>query len=319
MNSGPVTIAVCNQKGGVGKTTTVYHLARAGAIAGMRVLAIDMDPQFHLTASLYAEDLESVPDGAADMKEALSHRGKLTLREILLETIWSKVTLAPTFDQTLTYVGQELLVRSGEEKRLRHLLREPDHTGNPVSEGYDLILIDCPPSLDILMTNAVAAADLALVVTEPDWFATRGIRLMHNLITSTRNYHNPGLKLAGFAINLYETRNSAQRAYGNNLLDFAEAKNLNIFTPAIPRWTIIKDSRNRGMGLDETGGGGDRRRAAAAQAIYSGLLHDVLAVNAGQPVHDLRAQLRQAGATEQTRDALVAEIMSAVADQDLEG
>ncbi|NKW16395.1 AAA family ATPase, partial [Rhodococcus hoagii] len=148
--------AFCNQKGGVGKTTVTFHIADAARRAGLKVLAVDMDPQGNLSTILTKEPIHPGDAGIADV---LSDRSEATLGDIISEGLWPGVELAATVPdaETLAAVRDELVIAgAGREHRLRDAL-------DAVRNNYDLILIDCPPSLDQLTINALVAADQAVI------------------------------------------------------------------------------------------------------------------------------------------------------------
>ena len=148
-------LAYCNQKGGVGKSTTVYHHARAAILDGQRVLVIDADPQGNIT-SVLTEDMQEGDVGVAD---ALSSRSSDTLADVLVPGIWEGLTVAPTVGDNLADVRNELVISSepGRESRLRAQLAA-------IQTEYDLVLIDCGPAIDPLTISALTAADAVVIV-----------------------------------------------------------------------------------------------------------------------------------------------------------
>lgn len=235
-------IALSNQKGGVGKSTTAFHLARAAARQGLRVLVVDMDPQGNSTAALAQADLAGDTAGIAD---ALSSRTDLTLDEVLLHSVWDGVDLAPTAGDSLAVVRDELiLARVGRERRLKEALRT-------LQSKYDLALIDCPPSLDQLTINALTAADSVLVVTQSKLWSTSGLAHLLDTISSVRSYYNSTLSIAGIIVNLHESGTTAGRRWLTEITQAAAAQHLRVFTPPVPRRVVISDCVEASRGLDE--------------------------------------------------------------------
>ena len=232
-------IAMTNQKGGVGKTTTTRNLARAGQQMGLRVLVIDADPQGNLTDALGAEDL---PPDVAGLADALSSRAEATLAEVIVPSIWERVDLVPAGGDVLESVRDELVVAgAGRESWLRRGLE-------PVLRDYDVVLIDCRPALDQLTLNALTAADVAAIVTNPDLFSANGIARLHATIEAVREHYNPRLRIGGVIINHHEAATTLQTRHWLN--ELAEA-GLPLLEPAIPRHTWIGSANAQGIALDE--------------------------------------------------------------------
>ncbi len=179
------TIAVLSQKGGTGKTTTVRTLSDAFRRSGVRTLAIDLDPQGNLS-----DYFDLPPDVAPTIADVLSGRADAAAA-IHDDLIPANLTLAEAELMLGGKMGRELTLR-------RALAKLPD--------GYDVILIDCPPSLGLLTVNALVAADRALITAEAQYFALQGVEQAIELVELARDGLNPQLAVLGVLLNLADMR-----------------------------------------------------------------------------------------------------------------
>ena len=249
-------IALCNQKGGVGKSTTTFQLARAAVLRGRRVLVVDNDPQGNLTSVAAAE---MVVDDQAGLADALSARASETLRDVIVPGVWPGLDVVPTSGVTLGYVRDELVIAgAGREGRLREALAT-------VANDYDLILIDCAPSLDQLTINGLTAAQSVVVVTHSKLFSANGLAQLLDTIENVRAYYNPGLRVAGVIVNQHEERTVSGQTWLDQLVTAAEDRGLAVLTPPIPKRVVISDATEAARGLDEWGSA----EATALGAIYA--------------------------------------------------
>ncbi|MFZ2175520.1 MAG: ParA family protein [Rhodococcus sp. (in: high G+C Gram-positive bacteria)] len=247
-------LAFCNQKGGVGKTTTTFHLARAAILLGLRVLLVDMDPQGNLTKISALQKVEKKQVGIADV---LTGDSDYILNDVIVDGRWAGLSLAPTSGRKLVNVRNELVASDiGRELRLRKALA-------PVREDYDLILIDCPPSVDLLTINALTAADEAVIITESSLFGADGIGQLLDTIQDVQEYYHPDLGVRGAVVNNHES----QTVSGGEWLDTLR-KRVTVLEPVIPHRVVIKDSSQAGTGLDEWG----TTRANLTAMLYAELL-----------------------------------------------
>jgi chromosome partitioning protein len=249
-------LALCNQKGGVGKSTTTFHLARAAVQAGRRVLVVDNDPQGNLTSIAAAEAVDEDQAGLAD---ALSSRAPETIRDVIVPGVWPGLDVVPTSGVTLGYVRDELVIAgAGREGRLRQALAQ-------VIEEYDLVLIDCAPSLDQLTINGLTAANAVVVVTESKLFSANGLSQLLDTIDNVRAYYNPQLTVAGVIVNKHEEQTVSGRTWLDELRKAAEGRGLRLLSPLVPKRVVISDAAEAARGLDEWGSA----EATALGAIYT--------------------------------------------------
>lgn len=227
------TIALCNQKGGVGKSTLTYHLAEAISRMGARVLVVDADPQGNLSFALAETPIDEGAEGLADV---LSARTNAPVRRAVVPSHFENVDLLPTAGEGLAFVRDELVVAgAGREARLRAALAA-------VADSYDYCLIDCPPSLDQLTINALVAAQEALIVTHAQLFSAHGLtRLLSNIGLVQENY-NPNLSVLGVAINQLEAHTNAARYWLEEVHNYATKVGVEIVDPPIPKRVKIADA-----------------------------------------------------------------------------
>ncbi|WP_454778716.1 ParA family protein [Georgenia muralis] len=241
------TIAVANQKGGVGKTTTTFHLARAAVRAGRRVLAVDLDPQGTLTYMIARDDL---PEDALGVADVLSARTEDTLADVIVEGVWDGVDVAPTTGESLGIVREELVTAgAGREHRLREAIAALDG-------GYDLVLIDCPPSLDQLTINGLVAADGVVIVTQSKQASINGLVKLNDTISIVRKSYRPELTIAGVLVNQHEQTTVSGQTWLEEL-----RTNMAIIEPPIPKAVVLSDAAEASVGLDEYGTRTGRRLA----------------------------------------------------------
>lgn len=224
-------LAVANQKGGVAKTTTVASLGAAMAEQGKRVLLVDLDPQGCLTFSL-GHDPDKLP---VSVHEVLL--GDVEPGAALVETA-EGMTLLPA---NIDLAGSEamLLMRAGREYALKRALAK-------VESDFDVVIIDCPPSLGVLTLNGLTAADEVIVPLQCETLAHRGVGQFLRTITDVQQITNPDLALLGALPTLYDSRTTHSR---DVLLDVADRYQLPVLAPPIPRTVRFAEASASGSSV----------------------------------------------------------------------
>ena len=185
-------IAIANQKGGVGKTTTSVNLAASLGVLEKKVLLIDADPQANASSGL-GVDVENAKYSTYELFEHL-----VTAKEAIIKTNTPNLDIIPSHID-LVAVEIELVDKDEREYQLKKILA-------PIKDDYDYILIDCAPSLGLLTLNSLVAADSVLIPIQCEYFALEGLGKLLNTVTSIQNIHNPDLDIEGLLLTMYDSR-----------------------------------------------------------------------------------------------------------------
>ncbi|NAY90492.1 AAA family ATPase [Muricauda sp. JGD-17] len=185
-------IAIANQKGGVGKTTTTVNLAASLGVLEKKVLLIDADPQANATSGL-GIDVDAVEHGSYQLLEHTMH-----VNDVIVQTDSPNVDLIPAHID-LVAIEIELVDKDNREYMLKEALRD-------LGDRYDFILIDCAPSLGLLTLNALTAADSVMIPIQCEYFALEGLGKLLNTVKSVQKIHNNDLDIEGMLLTMYDSR-----------------------------------------------------------------------------------------------------------------
>jgi len=229
----PRVLAIANQKGGVGKTTTAINLGTALAAIGEQVLIVDLDPQGNASTGL------GIDNRNRDHSTYDVLIGDATLRDTILSTAVPKLSIAPS---TLDLSGLELEISRERDRayRLRNSLSSLNRAGDDI---FSYVLVDCPPSLNLLTVNAMAAAHAVLVPLQCEFFALEGLSQLLKTVEQVKQALNPSLEIHGIVLTMYDARNNLSNQV---VADVRQHMGDKVYDTVIPRNVRISEAPSYG-------------------------------------------------------------------------
>jgi chromosome partitioning protein len=222
-------LGIVNQKGGVGKTTTAINLAACLALEGLKVLLVDCDPQANCSSGLgFQQD-----DNRHSIYDVLM--GEASAEQVILPTKIDLLSLLPG-SKNLTGANIELTGAEDRAIRLRSALE-------PIQDSYDLVILDCPPALDLLTLNVLVAADTLIVPMQAEYFALEGISELISTLERVRAAFNPTLTIEGVLLTMYDDRTNLAQQVTETLREYFKER---LFHTVIPRNVRLAEAPSHG-------------------------------------------------------------------------